>query len=177
MATTVICAGSFSMIFSCALPRHCEEPGAAASARPDDKLRDEAIQKATRQELDCFVARAPRNDALAVTDTREQDRWPLTTTTSPKEDHPRDRAGPLSALGRGTDRAHRAAQCRDRSAERGDGEEALVKGCRRKFFQDVTYVSRARCGILHAASQNRDPGCFPCRTGAPALQRTALQGL
>ena len=35
-------------------------------------------------------------------------------------------------------------------------------------------VSRARCGILHAASQNRDPGFFEQQiTGAPALQRTA----
>jgi hypothetical protein len=34
-------------------------------------------------------------------------------------------------------------------------------------------VSRARCGILHAASQNRDPGFRMFITGAPALQRTA----
>src|SRR3954464_5110876 len=34
-------------------------------------------------------------------------------------------------------------------------------------------VSRARCGILHAASQNRDPGFFePGASWAPALQRT-----
>jgi hypothetical protein len=33
-------------------------------------------------------------------------------------------------------------------------------------------VSRARCGILHAASQNRDPGLFEQETGTPDLQRT-----
>ena len=33
-------------------------------------------------------------------------------------------------------------------------------------------MSRARCGILHAASQNRDPGYF-FRNRTPALQRTA----
>jgi hypothetical protein len=38
----------------------------------------------------------------------------------------------------------------------------------------VSAVSRARCGIPHAASQNRDPGFFELQTtGAPALQCTA----
>jgi hypothetical protein len=45
-------------------------------------------------------------------------------------------------------------------------------------YPDRNHVSRARCGILHAASQNRDPGFFELRiTGAPALQRTVSQGL
>src|SRR3954452_7796826 len=36
------------------------------------------------------------------------------------------------------------------------------------------FVSPARCGVLHAASQNRDPGFFEQQaTGTPALQRTA----
>uniref|UniRef100_Q07I42 Uncharacterized protein n=1 Tax=Rhodopseudomonas palustris (strain BisA53) TaxID=316055 RepID=Q07I42_RHOP5 len=33
-------------------------------------------------------------------------------------------------------------------------------------------VSRARCGILHAASQTRDPGSALRETGAPDQQRT-----
>jgi hypothetical protein len=32
--------------------------------------------------------------------------------------------------------------------------------CRVKPGNDENLVSRARCGILHAASQNRDPGFF-----------------
>jgi hypothetical protein len=32
--------------------------------------------------------------------------------------------------------------------------------CRVKPGNDGVLVSRARCGILHAASQNRDPGFF-----------------
>jgi recombination protein RecA len=48
-----------------------------------------------------------------------------------------------------------------------DGEEPA---------EDWVFVSRARCGILHAAPQSRDPGFFESRTsGAPALQRTASQ--
>jgi hypothetical protein len=42
-----------------ALIRHCEPTG-RRKAPPDDRLR-EAIQ-GNKQELDCFVARAPRND-------------------------------------------------------------------------------------------------------------------
>jgi hypothetical protein len=38
-------------------------------------------------------------------------------------------------------------------------------------------VSRTRCGILHAAPQSRDPGFFPCVTGAPAQQRTVEETL
>jgi hypothetical protein len=40
-------------------------------------------------------------------------------------------------------------------------------------------VSRARCGILHAASQTRDPGFFFWSnvTGTPDLQRTVPQVL
>jgi ABC-type nickel/cobalt efflux system permease component RcnA len=40
--------------------RHCEPTG-RREAPPDDKL-SEAIQYFAKQELDCFVARAPRND-------------------------------------------------------------------------------------------------------------------
>ncbi len=45
-------------------------------------------------------------------------------------------------------------------------------------IRNTDHVSRARCGILHAASQNRDPGFFePRASWAPALQRTAPQVL
>ena len=46
------------------------------------------------------------------------------------------------------------------------------------FFLCVI-VSRARCGILHAASQNRDPRFIEHRIAwtTPALQRTASQEL
>ena len=38
------------------IERHCEEPtGAARSGRPDDKLRDEAIQNLSAA-LDCFAS-------------------------------------------------------------------------------------------------------------------------
>ena len=40
--------------------RHCEPPG-PRDARPDDRLR-ETIQVCARGQMDCFVARAPRND-------------------------------------------------------------------------------------------------------------------
>ena len=51
---------------------------------------------------------------------------------------------------------------------------AMTEGCLK--FELPTLVSRARCGILHAASQNRDPG-WSSKTGTPALQRTAPQVL
>jgi hypothetical protein len=47
-------------------PRHCEEPtGPARSGRPDDKLRDEAIQLGAA-ELDCFASLAMTMEALVI---------------------------------------------------------------------------------------------------------------
>jgi hypothetical protein len=41
-------------------------------------------------------------------------------------------------------------------------------------FDNLHHVSRARCGILHAASQNRDPGYFFCnRDPGSAAHRSA----
>src|SRR3954470_17410443 len=36
-------------------------------------------------------------------------------------------------------------------------------------------VSRVRCGILHAASQNRDPGFFECKQAGPRLCSAPLR--
>ena len=44
--------------------RHCEPTG-PREARPDDRLR-EAIQLCASGTMDCFVARAPRNDGEAT---------------------------------------------------------------------------------------------------------------
>jgi hypothetical protein len=55
------------------IPRHCEPTG-RREAPPDDRLR-EAIQ-GRKQELDCFVARAPRNDV-------DDDAPPTPTTVIP----------------------------------------------------------------------------------------------
>jgi hypothetical protein len=36
--------------------RHCEEPTGPRKARPDDRLRDEAIHLSPRGEMDCFAS-------------------------------------------------------------------------------------------------------------------------
>ena len=41
--------------------RHCEPTGPARSGRPNARLR-EAIERPRIEDLDCFVACAPRND-------------------------------------------------------------------------------------------------------------------
>jgi hypothetical protein len=38
--------------------RHCEEPTDPASGRPDDRLRDEAIQLFPGEFMDCFASLA-----------------------------------------------------------------------------------------------------------------------
>jgi hypothetical protein len=44
--------------------RHCEEPtGPARSGRPDDRLRDEAIQTGVK-DLDCFASLAMTGDVV-----------------------------------------------------------------------------------------------------------------
>src|SRR5665213_2986847 len=57
-----------------------------------------------------------------------------------EESHPRDRAGPVAALGRGTGRAHRADDFRDRAAAGRDDEKARLEGRGKQFFQDVSWL-------------------------------------
>src|SRR6185437_14079413 len=38
--------------------RHCEEPTGPREARPDDRLRDEAIHASASDEMDCFASLA-----------------------------------------------------------------------------------------------------------------------
>jgi hypothetical protein len=61
-------------------PRHCEEP-TGPFRRPDDKLRDAAIQSRKRR-LDCFVARAPR--MTAERPERRRTRATLTALPAPQ---------------------------------------------------------------------------------------------
>src|SRR3977135_3184220 len=66
-----------------------------------------------------------------------------------EESHPRDRAGPVAAVGRGTCRAHRADDIRDRAAAGGHDQEARLKGRGEQFFQNIASSSRpseARAG-------------------------------
>src|SRR6516162_3187222 len=63
MSARILCswrANRLLLLFGAWVLRHCEEPtGPAQSGRPDDRLRDEAIQSGT-SELDCFAD--ARND-------------------------------------------------------------------------------------------------------------------
>jgi hypothetical protein len=56
--------------------RHCEEPTGPRKARPDDRLRDEAIPGSASGGMDCFASLAmtsliPRDD-LAFDSRKEQ---------------------------------------------------------------------------------------------------------
>src|ERR1700733_4914043 len=74
------------------------------------------------------------------------------------ESQPRYRAGSLAALGRRTQRAHFAADIRDRTLAGGGDQEARLEGGSEQFLQVV--ISRVPDVVQRffgGAPQNRDP--------------------
>src|SRR5260370_20836465 len=93
--------------------------------------------------------------------------WPRRTThgdrgrrQTEEKSQPRDRAGFVIAVGRGTHRAHRADEFGNRAAASGDGEEARLEGGGEQFFQDVRSrdpIKARSLSSLSRASRGRVP--------------------
>src|SRR3954451_21900296 len=111
MPITVICAGSFSMICPCECGSFAEHLISQPGRRwqPPPELR---------------IERGPHGHR-----GRRQ---------AEEESHPRDRAGPIAAIGGGIIRAHRADEFGDRAPASRHGEEARVKGCGEQLLQVVS---------------------------------------
>src|SRR3954469_9657913 len=111
MPITVICAGSFSMICPC----ECGSFAEHLISQPGRRWQPPP-ERRTERGADGHRGRRQAKE----------------------ESHPRGRAGPVAAVGRGIIRAHRADEFGDRAPASRHGEEARVKGCGEQLLQVVS---------------------------------------